>query len=85
MEMAWVSIAVTIIIFFITHLGVTIWWAAKVNTILSVVKDDLDNITKKLEALPSRGEVTKDIENCGNDRIEIKRRIENLEKVILRQ
>jgi uncharacterized protein (DUF3084 family) len=85
MEMAWVSIAVTIIIFFITHLGVTIWWAAKVNTILGVVKDDLEKITKKLESLPSREEVTKDIKNCGNDRTEIKRRLENLEKTVLRQ
>ena len=84
MEAAWISIAITIIIFFITHLGVTIWWAAKVNTVLGIVQKDLEQITKKLETLPSREEITKDIKNCGNDRTEIKRRIESIEKIILK-
>ena len=47
---AW-GIVVTIAIFVITHIGLTIWWASRVSTLLDVVQKDLSDIIKEFQAL----------------------------------
>ena len=49
---AWGAIA-ALALFVLTHLGSTIYWAAKITTILSRLEKDFDNLTVELRAMKS--------------------------------
>ena len=40
----WVSVSVTLAIFVISHIIITVWWAAKVSTILNIVQSELKEL-----------------------------------------
>lgn len=49
-DAAWISIVVTVAIFVLTHIVVTVWWAAKVNTVLEVVEKKIETLIIELKA-----------------------------------
>lgn len=50
MNTAWVGISVTLGIFVVSHIIVTVWWASKVNTLLDIVQSELKDIVLELKA-----------------------------------
>ena len=47
---AWGAI-VALSIFILSHIGITIWWASRVNTVLSIVERDLKEIVAELKSM----------------------------------
>ena len=47
---AWVSIIVTLALFVLTHIVITVWWASRVNTLLDMVQGELKDIVVELKA-----------------------------------
>ena len=50
-SMSWISISVTISIFVVGHLGLTIWWASRVSTLLDYVQKDLKELVSELKTI----------------------------------
>ena len=48
-EVAWVGIIITLAIFVITHIGITIWWASRINTLMDIVQRDLGALIRELQ------------------------------------
>ena len=48
---AWISVLVTLILFVISHIIITVWWASRVNTLLDVVQRDLTSIIKEFQTM----------------------------------
>lgn len=53
METAWAAITVTIAIFVLGHLFVTIWWASRVNVTLEFVQKNLTELVVQLKSMES--------------------------------
>ena len=45
----WITVSVTVSIFIITHLCLTIWWASRITTLLSVMQERLSSVVSKME------------------------------------
>lgn len=50
---AWIAIVVTLGLFVITHIVITVWWASRVNTLLDVVQKELSEIVAELRGMKS--------------------------------
>ena len=50
MDIAWVSVSITLAIFVISHIVITVWWASKVNTLLDVVQIELKELIHEFKA-----------------------------------
>lgn len=46
----WITVSVSLGIFVITHIGVTIWWASRVTVLLDVVQKELKEISSELKS-----------------------------------
>lgn len=51
MGTAWLSITVTISIFVLSHIVITVWWASKVNTMLNYVHLNLTDLVQELKIM----------------------------------
>ena len=51
MTAPWITITVTLGLFVITHIVITVWWASRVNTLLDVVQSKLTEIVVNLKAM----------------------------------
>ena len=49
---AWIGAVATLAIFVLSHIGITIWWASKVNTLLTIVQKDMSSIAGELKTAP---------------------------------
>lgn len=47
---AWIGAIVTIALFVLAHIGLTIWWASRVNTLLEIVQAELKEIVDEFKA-----------------------------------
>ena len=47
---AWIAIIVTLTIFVVTHIVITVWWASRVDTLLSVVQSNLEKLVMELKS-----------------------------------
>ncbi len=48
---AWIGIFVSIAIFLITHIIVSVWWASRVNTILELLQADFKEILVEFKSM----------------------------------
>lgn len=49
-EAAWISIVITIVLFVLSHIIVTVWWASRVNTVLEIVQKSVESLIVELKA-----------------------------------
>lgn len=49
METAWIAIVVTISLFVVSHIIITVWWASKVNTTLDFVQQSLTALIEEIK------------------------------------
>lgn len=47
---AWIAIIVTLTIFVVTHIVITVWWASRVDTLLGVVQGSLKELVIELKS-----------------------------------
>lgn len=78
---AWSAIA-ALALFVLTHLGSTIYWAAKITTILSRLEKDFDNLTVELRSMKasyvSKEEFTYRIAQSDKDHADLWKRLQEL-------
>ena len=46
-----VAVAVTLAIFVVTHIIITVWWASRVNTLLDIVQGELKEIVLEFKGM----------------------------------
>jgi hypothetical protein len=51
MTASWLSIVITLGIFVVTHIIITVWWASRVNTLLDIVQAKLGEIVVELKRM----------------------------------
>lgn len=50
MSAAWVAVCVTIGIFMLGHIFVSIWWASKMNVLVTIIQASLGDLVLELKA-----------------------------------
>lgn len=48
---AWIGLIGTLALFVLSHIGITIWWASKTNTLLDIVQRDLSELISELKGI----------------------------------
>lgn len=81
-QTAWISAIVTIGIFVLSHIGITIWWASRVSTLLQVVQSELKTIVVEFKESRNqfftREEAAREIEIQEREHKAIWKRIDEL-------
>jgi len=72
----------TLAVFVVGHLFITIWWAARVNTLMQIVQRDLDSIIIEIRAMRkefmSREEILRELVSAEKERKAIWKRVDEL-------
>jgi len=72
MTPALIAAAITILLYFITHLVLSVWWASKTNTMLVIMETTLRDIRQDLKDHKSNSatkeEITKENQKCETER-----------------
>lgn len=86
---AWIGSIVTIGIFVLSHIGITIWWASRVSTLLQVVQSELKTIVVEFKESRNqfftREEAAREIEIEEREHKAIWKRIDELREGLYKE
>lgn len=84
MDNGYLVINITLAIFVMGHLGITIWWASKVTVTLKFVQDELRELVTELKAIKivymKREDVVRELAIIEKEQIAIWKKIDTMQE-----